>query len=127
MNLHMCGTSYVLDSQTANSSPTLSCQGRKLTRNTPRRFGTKNNIPTHAMLFGMRDAIVTPVKIVTISTTPLTEPSSVVCNGLKPKDTMIIWIWLVSEFGMLSSAENNAKSHVFGSVKASIILSTSSQ
>jgi hypothetical protein len=34
---------------------------------------------------------------------------------------------LVSEFGMLSSAENNAKSHVFGSVKASIILSTSSQ
>ena len=87
----------------------------------------KNNIPTHAMLFGMRDAIVTPVKIVTISTTPLTELSSVVCSGLKPKDTMIICIWLVSEFGMLSRAENKAKSHVFGSVKASIILPTSSQ
>ncbi len=90
MNLHMRGMSYVLVSQTANSNPTLSCQGRKLTRNTPRKFGTKNNIPTHAMLFGMRDAIVTPIKIVTISTTPLTELSSVVCSGLKPKDTMII-------------------------------------
>ncbi len=90
MNLHARGTPYVLVSQTANSNPTLSCQGRKLTRNTPRRVGTKDDIPTHAMLFGMRDAIVTPVKIATISTTPPTVPSSVVCSGLKPKDTMII-------------------------------------
>ena len=90
MDLLMSGASYALVIQTENSNPTLSCQGRKLTRNTPRRFGMKNNIPTHAMLLGMRDAIVTPVKIVTISTIPLTDPSSVVCSGLKPKDRTII-------------------------------------
>ena len=78
MNLHRGGTSYIPVNQTENSNPTLSCQGRKLTKNTPRRFGMKYDIPTHAMLFGMRDAIVTPVKIVTISITPLTELRSVV-------------------------------------------------
>jgi len=90
MNLRVRETSNVPVNQRANSNPTLSCQGRKLTRNTPRRLGTRNNIPTHAMLPGMCDAIVTPVKIVTISITPLTELSNVVCSGLKPKDTIII-------------------------------------
>ena len=106
--------------QTENSNPILSCQGKKLTRNTPRRPGTKYIIPTHAMLFGTRDTIVTPVKITTISTTPLTQPRSVVCRGLKPKDKIRSWSWLVSEFEMSYMAANNAKSHVFGSVKASI-------
>ena len=54
------------DIQTENSNPTLSCQDKKLTRNTPKRFGTKCTIPTHAMLYGKRDEIVTPVEIITI-------------------------------------------------------------
>ena len=76
------------------------------------------------MLFGMRDAIATPVKIVTISNTPLTQARRVVCSTLKPKDWMISWSWLETEFGTLLNAANNANSQVFGSVKASIILHT---
>ena len=49
----------------------------------------KYAIPTHAMQFGMRDAIVTLVKIDTITTTPITQPRRVVRSTLKPKDTTI--------------------------------------
>ena len=62
MNTSLCGMSCVHMHQTENSNPILSCQGKKLTRNTPRRPGTKYIIPTHAILFGTRDTIVTPVK-----------------------------------------------------------------
>ena len=40
--------------------------------------GMQYTIPTNAMLFGMREAIVTAVEIVIISTTPLTQARSVV-------------------------------------------------
>ncbi len=82
MNLGIRQTSCVLVIQTANSNPTLSCQGRKLTRSIPMRFGMKYTIPTHAILFGTRDEIVTLVNIATISNIPGTEARSVVCSVL---------------------------------------------
>ena len=62
------------------------------------------------------------VKVDTIITTPITQERSVVCSRLKPKDTMISGSWLLSEARTLLNPPNNAKSHVLGSVKASIIL-----
>jgi hypothetical protein len=91
-----------------------------LTRSTPRRLGTKHIIPTHAMLFGMRDAIVTPVSVDVIPTIPVTQARSVVCSGLNPKDSTISWCWEETEDEMLVNAANNAKSQVFGSFKASV-------
>ena len=74
------------------------------------------------MLFGMRDAILAPAKMDTIIITPITQARSVVCSTLKPKDRTISWNWLDDEVGTLMMAAYNVKSHVFGSVKASIIL-----
>lgn len=70
----------------------------------------------------MRAAIVTPVQMVTISTTPSTQPRRVVCRYEKPKDETMIERWFVREFGILSSAANSANSQVLGSSRASIIL-----
>ena len=91
-----------------------------MTRSTPRRLGTKHITPTHAILFGMRDAIVTPVNVDIIPITPETQERSVVCSWLKPKDSTISWCWEETEDGMLMNAANNAKSQVFGSFKASV-------
>ena len=102
--------------------PILLDQGKKLTRKTPKRFGMKKIAPTYARLLGIREAIVTPTHIVTISMTPSTHESKVVCRKLNPNEDTIIWRWLRYELGTLSRIENNAKSHVFGSVRASIIL-----
>lgn len=41
---------------------------------------------------------------------------------MKPNDEMMRLLWFVREFGMLSRQENSAKTHVFGSVRHSIIL-----
>lgn len=109
-------------SHTEKSSPTLSVHGRKLTKKQPNTFGIMYKTPTYAMLLGMRAARVTPVQIVTISTTPSTQPRSVVWRGVKPNEETMIWRWLVRELGILSRAENKANIHVFGSVRASIIL-----
>ena len=70
----------------------------------------------------MRAARVTPVQMVTISTTPSTQPRSVVWRAVKPKEDTMICFWFVREFGILLRAAKSTKSHVFGSVSASIIL-----
>jgi hypothetical protein len=44
---------------------------------------------TQARLFNFA-AIVTPVQIVTISMTPSTQPSSVVCRAVNPKEETMI-------------------------------------
>ena len=67
------------------------------------------------MLLGSLAAMLTPVQIVTISTTPLTHPRRVVCRGVNPKEDTIICIWFVSELGILPRAEKSAKSQVLGS------------
>ena len=77
-------------------------------------------IPTNAREFGSRAARFTPVKIVAILTKPVTIVRRVVCSVEKPKFAMMSRWWFVSEFGTLLNAENSAKSHVFGSVSASM-------
>jgi len=106
----------------ANKSPTLLLHGRKFIKNTPIMLGTKYKNPTYARLFGIQAARVTPVQMVTISTRPSTQPKSVVWRGVNPNEDTMICLWFVREFGILSSAEKSAKSHVLGSASASIIL-----
>ena len=106
----------------ANKSPTLSVHGRKFIKKTPITLGMKYINPTYARLFGIREANVTPVKMVVISTIPSTQPKSVVWRGVKPKEATMICFWFVKEFGTLSRRAKSAKSSVFGSLSASIIL-----
>lgn len=74
---------------------------------------------THARASLYLAASVTPVQMVTISTVPSTQPSSVVWKVVKPNEATMIWRWLVRLFGTLSSAEKSAKSQVLGSRSAS--------
>ena len=116
------GNDHVPVSHTLKSSPTLWLHGKRLTNRQPMIFGMKYIIPTQARLLGIREAILTPVKIVRISTTPPTHPNNVVCRFENPNSVIMMAVWLVKEFGTLSSAAKSAKSHVFGSMKASYIL-----
>src|SRR6266542_5873047 len=72
--------------QTEKSNPILFSQGKKLTKNTPRRLGIKYKNPTYARLLGILAAILTPVQMVTISMIPSTHPRSVVCRGVNPNE-----------------------------------------
>lgn len=62
------------------------------------------------------------MKIVKISITPGTQDNRVVCRTLNPNEAMMSDCWFVNELGTLFRAEKRAKSHVLGSVRASIIL-----
>lgn len=106
----------------AKRRPILLDHGKKLIKNTPKRFGMKKIAPTYARLLGIRETILIPTHIVTISMTPSTHASKVVCKKLNPNEDTIIWRWLRSEFGILSKIENSANNHVFESMRASIIL-----
>jgi hypothetical protein len=64
-------------SHTENNSPTLLLHGSTFTRIVPRRFGMKYTKATQARE-SVLAAMVTPVQMVTISTTPSTHPRSVV-------------------------------------------------
>jgi hypothetical protein len=88
----------------------------------PNHAGTKYAAPTYALELGRRVASRTPVKIVTISTTPGIQDKRVVCRAVKPKEATMSDCWFVNELGTLSRAEKRAKSHVLGSVRASTIL-----
>jgi hypothetical protein len=70
----------------------------------------------------MRDGTgqTAPEAIVMISTTPVTQPKSVVLRVEKPHDLMMMAFWLVRELGTLSRAEKRAKSQVLGSTRASM-------
>ena len=93
--------------------------GRRLSSSTPMIFGMKYTAPTYARASFNLAARCTPVQIVTISITPSTQPSRVVCRYVNPNDATMICPWLVRLFGTLLSAEKRAKSHVFGSRTAS--------
>jgi hypothetical protein len=54
--------------------------------------------------------------------TPGTQDNRVVCRALNPNEARMSVCWFVNELGTLSKAEKRAKSHVLGSVRASIIL-----
>jgi len=104
---------------------TLSDQGRRFTSKIPNQAGTKYAAPTYALELGHRVASRTPVKIVKISITPGTQDKRVVCRAVYPNEATMSDCWFVNELGTLSRAEKRAKSHVLGSVKASIILEKS--
>lgn len=82
-------------------------------------FGMNHTAPTYARASLRRAARFTPTKIVTISITPSTHPSSVVCRGVNPNEDTIIDRWFVRLLGMLLIAEKSANSQVFGSLRAS--------
>ena len=65
--------------------------GKKLTRNTPRKFGKKYAAATYARPLTNLLASWTPVKIVTISTTPSTHAKRVVWRFVNPNEETIIW------------------------------------
>jgi hypothetical protein len=88
----------------------------------PNHAGTKYAEPTYALELGRRAASRTPVKIVKISITPGTQDKRVVCRAVNPNEATMSVCWFVNELGTLFIAEKMAKSHVFQSVRASIIL-----
>ena len=82
----------------AQSNPTRLVQGRKFNSNTPTMFGMKYIAPIYARASFSRAARCTPVQMVTISITPSTQPSRVVCKYVNPKDATMIWPWFVRLF-----------------------------
>ena len=61
-----------------------------MTKIDPRTFGVKYMMLTYAIPFGILEASVTPVKMVTISMTPSTQPRRVVWRVVNPNWETII-------------------------------------
>lgn len=113
---------YTPLSHTPASSPILCDHGSKLSIRIPVIGSTNHAAATKARPFGMRAASVMPMSTVVNPTMPCSEPSSVVCRTVNPKETVMSDCWFPSEFWISKKDAKAMNSHVLGSRKASNIL-----